>query len=102
MCPLTLDNLVVAEGAKRRHLLGVHIKKLPGPDGVSSFLLKYWAEELSRPLSLIFQQCLSTSTWPTAWKDARVTSVYKKKDKVDPTNYRPISRRLLSAKYLKE
>ena len=46
---------------------------------------------MSRPLTLIFQQCLSSSTWPTVWKEARVTPVHKKKDKADPSNYRPIS-----------
>ena len=69
----------------------VDTKKAPGPDGVSPFLLKRCAGELSKPLTHIFQQCLSSSTWPTAWKEARVTPVHKKKDKGDPSNYRPIS-----------
>ena len=95
LCDQMLDLLTVNEDAVARHLRGVSTRKAPGPDNISPFLLKHCAEELTLPLTRIFQQCLHTSTWPTAWKEARVTPVYKKKDKGDPANYRPIS--LLSA-----
>ena len=91
LCDRALDNLVIDVDAVERHLRSVHTKKAPGPDGVSPHLLKHCAEELSWPLSCIFRQCLSSGTWPTAWKEARVTPVHKKKDKTNPSNYRPIS-----------
>ena len=87
----TLDDLVIAEDVVRKLLRDVNTKKAPGPDGVSPFLLKHCAGELSHPLTLIFRQCLATRTWPAAWKEARVTPVHKKRDKSDPANYRPIS-----------
>ena len=91
LCHADLDSIVVSESAVLRHLRSVQTKKAPGQDGISPFLLKRCAEELAQPLSRLFQQCLSTSTWPAAWKEARVTPVHKKKEKTDPSNYRPIS-----------
>ena len=88
---LVLDSLEVTEGNVAKHLRDINTRKAPGPDNISPFLLKHCAEELSRPLTCIFRQCLSTGTWPSLWKEARVTPVFKKKDKADPTNYRPIS-----------
>ena len=91
LCDRTLDNVVVSENVVTRHLRSVNTRKSPGPDEISPFILKNCAEELTKPVTHIFQQCLHTSTWPTAWKEARVTPVHKKRDKSDPGNYRPIS-----------
>ena len=91
LCDTRLDSLVVRENIVARLLRDLNTRKAPGPDGVSPFLLKRCAGELSNPLTRIFQQCLNSSTWPSAWKEARVTPVHKKKDKGDPSNYRPIS-----------
>ena len=46
---------------------------------------------VEKPLTHIFQQCLSSRTWPTAWKEARVPNVHKKRNRSDPSNYHPIS-----------
>ena len=91
LCDQVLERLVVDEGTVSRLLRTINTRKAPGPDGVSPYLLKHCAGELSKPLTLIFRQCLSSCIWPTAWKEARVTPVHKKRDKNDPTNYRPIS-----------
>lgn len=37
-------------------------RKASGPDDVSPFLLKHCAEELTKPLTYIFHQCLQTNT----------------------------------------
>ena len=91
LCPSTLDSPEVTENTVFHLLRTVNTKKAPGPDGVSPFLLKHCAEEIAAPLTHIFQQCLQTGTWPTQWKEARVTPVHKKRERTDPANYRPIS-----------
>ena len=48
-------------------------------------------DEVSYPLKLIFEACLSRGKYPTLWKKANVQPVHKKSSRQDKTNYRPIS-----------
>ena len=102
LCDQSLDTLVVDEAVVSGLLRTVNTKKAPGPDDVSPFLLKHCAEALSKPLTHIFRQCLSSGTWPATWKEARVTPVHKKKEKSDPANYRPISLLSVMSKLLEK
>ena len=43
------------------------------------------------PLKIIFQNILSTSTYPEPWKLANVSPIFKKENKQLVKNYRPIS-----------
>merc|ERR1712055_79996 len=49
------------------------------------------APYISEPLANIFNASINTGTYPDLLKIARVTPVYKKGSKSDPSNYRPIS-----------
>jgi len=51
------------------------------------------AEELAKPLSTIYQQSWLTGEVPDDCRIASVTPVYKKGQKEDPGNYRPVSAR---------
>ena len=62
-----------------------------GPDQLHPRLLKEAAQELSGPLSIFYQATLSTGQLPKIWKTANVTAIFKKGDKSQPSNYRPIS-----------
>ena len=46
---------------------------------------------ICRPLKLIFQSCLESGKFPTAWKKANVVPVYKKGDEQILKICRPIS-----------
>ena len=65
--------------------------KSPGPDGFSVSVLKKCANSLADPLSVLFNQSIDTGILPLDWKTALITPVYKKGDKLDADNYRPIS-----------
>ena len=58
---------------------------------VHAKILKECAEVLYEPLTNLFNKSLSTCEYPTCWKEANVTPIYKKNDKDKPNNYRPIS-----------
>ncbi|PKU48777.1 rna-directed dna polymerase from mobile element jockey-like [Limosa lapponica baueri] len=54
-------------------------------------VLRELAGELTKPLSIIYQQSWSTGEVPDDWRVANVTPIYKKGRKEDPGNYRPVS-----------
>ena len=65
--------------------------KACGPDGVPPVVLKNCASVLAPCLSRLFRLCLSSQTFPSCWKFARIHPIHKKGDRSVPTNYRPIS-----------
>ena len=79
----------VKETSKK--LAGLNPSKSPGPDKVSPEILKNLAEELAKPLAIIFQTAVETSALPKIWKQANITAIFKKGRKDLPSNYRPVS-----------
>ena len=59
-----------------------------GPDLVSP---REGAPFLAAPLSTFFTQLIRQSVFPSAWKLANVTPIFKKRDPYNPANYRPMS-----------
>ena len=67
------------------------LKKRYGIDGISNVLLKSISNEIVKPLTLIINQSLETGIFPNAFKTSKVIPIYKKGDKANLKNYRPIS-----------
>ena len=67
------------------------LNKASGPDRISHKLLKETVNSISLPLSLLFNLSLQKGIFPSEWKLAHVMPLYKKGDKSDVSNYRPIS-----------
>ena len=66
-------------------------KKAHGYDDISVRMLKIIPEEVSIPLKLIFDRCISDGYFSSSWKKANVQSVHKKNSRQHKNNYRPIS-----------
>ncbi|KAK4827275.1 hypothetical protein QYF61_016421 [Mycteria americana] len=62
-----------------------------GPDGIHLRVLRELAEELAKPLSIIYQQSWFTGEVPDDWRLVNVMPIYKKGWKQDLGNYRPVS-----------
>ena len=65
--------------------------KSPGPDSLHPKLLNKLSKELAVPLTKIFTTSIKTNQIPTEWKKAKVSAIYKKGDKSQAGNYRPVS-----------
>lgn len=74
-----------------RKLKELNISKSPGPDNIHPRMLKELANELSRPLEIVFSQSIMEGKLPEDWKKADITAIHKKGDKHNAENYRPIS-----------
>ena len=66
------------------------VNKEVGADGVSPHVLVKCASALSKPLRYIFNLSLSSGICPVKWKQANVTSIFKKGSRLEPGNYRPV------------
>ena len=67
------------------------INKSPGPDNCHPRILKEVSESLVAPLCIIFNQSLDLAQVPKEWKIANVTPIFKKGERCQPKNYRPVS-----------
>ncbi|TRZ12893.1 hypothetical protein HGM15179_014207 [Zosterops borbonicus] len=85
------DPLVFQEEAVRELLSCLDIHKSLGPDGIHPRVMRELADELAKPLSIIYQQSWLTAEVPDDWKLASVMVIQKKGGKQDPGNYRPVS-----------
>ena len=69
----------------------VNPNKASGPDSIPARILKELADEIAPLLTTIFNKSLEQGEVPTDWRKANVTAIYKKGDKYEPSNYRPVS-----------
>lgn len=65
--------------------------KAPGPDGINNEVLKQCKEFLSPILTEMFNDILKTEIIPEQWTESNITLLFKKGDKYEIGNYRPIS-----------
>ncbi|ELU15843.1 hypothetical protein CAPTEDRAFT_41551, partial [Capitella teleta] len=65
--------------------------KARAPNDTSPYILKLFAHFLSASLTVLFNVSVSSLTVSCQWKKFHIAPVFKKGDKHDVKNYRPIS-----------
>ena len=87
--PLTSIN--VTEEMVLQKLTKLDVTKSPGPDEIHPRILKEVAPSIAPALANLFNNTLKTRDVPDDWRTALITAIFKKGDKSEPGNYRPIS-----------
>ena len=62
-------------------------KPSSGHDGISNVLLKYVKLEISKSLTLIIKQMITTWIFPESLKIVKIIPIYKKEEPTDLSNY---------------
>ena len=65
--------------------------KAPGIDNINGRFLKDGAKIIAKPIAQLCNLSLSSSSFPSCCKTAKLKPLFKKGSKTDPQNYRPIS-----------
>ena len=86
-----IPDIIITEEAVERKLKALDPCKSPGADNIHPRLLKELSKVLAKPLTLIFNKSLEEGKLPSEWKKANVTAIFKKGDKSQANNYRPVS-----------
>ena len=89
-CP-QIDQIDITEEKVLKILNKLNISKSPGPDGLHPRLLKELKTSIVTPLTLIFNQSVQSGKIPEDWRTANISAIYKKGDKKNASNYRPVS-----------
>ncbi|TRZ25661.1 hypothetical protein HGM15179_001472 [Zosterops borbonicus] len=82
---------VIQEEAVRELLMCLNVHKSMGPDRIHPRVMRELADELVKPLSIIYQQSWLSGEVPDDWMLANGTPIHKKGGKEDPGNYRPVN-----------
>ena len=69
----------------------LQVNKASGVDDIVPELLVKTSASLNVPLSIIFNHSFITGIVPDDWKKANVSAIFKKGEKENQGNYRPIS-----------
>ena len=96
----SITKISITPEAVKKKLQNLDPSKAQGPDGIPSKVLKELSEELSQPLSSLFNLSIETGVVPEDWRTANVVAIFKKGTKSDPGNYRPVSLTCIISKVL--
>ena len=88
---MTGEDVVFTEDEVLKKLKRLKPEKSSGPDGMHPLVLHRCADSLAIPLSMIFNKSYEEGRVPMDWKDANVSPIFKKGNRNDPGNFRPVS-----------
>ena len=74
-----------------RTLRNINPKKATGFDQFPPKLLKIASAELTLPITSLVNSIITAKTFPSDFKKAEISPIFKSKDKYDKCNFRPIS-----------
>ena len=88
---IELSDIHVTEDIIRKKLMSIRMDKAPGVDELVPMFLTALSDEISVPLSKIYNRSLREGEVPNDWRDANVSPIFKSGSRAVPGNYRPVS-----------
>ena len=95
-----IPEITVSVDGTQKLLSDLNPHKAMGPDGLHPRVLKTLAAVIAPTLQIIFQKSLDTGKVPADWKKANVCPIFKKGERYNPANYRPVSLTCICSKLL--
>jgi hypothetical protein len=77
--PRILPDFTIEQETVKKKLDSLKENKSPGPDTLPPKILKEAAVQLSGPLTNLMNLSLGTGQLPSAWKQANVAAIHKKR-----------------------
>ena len=77
-------------------------KSSSGNDNISNTMIKELKDAIVTPLSILFNNSITSGIFPSRMKEADIVPLYKTKSKFESNNYRPISLLLTISKLLEK
>jgi ribonuclease P/MRP protein subunit RPP40 len=95
-----LMNIKITSELVENKLKSLKVDKCPGLDGIHPKMLFELRKEIAGPLAKLYNASLDSGIVPDDWKDAGVTPLFKKGNKSEAQNYRPVSMTSLICKIM--
>ena len=86
-----IPKLTISLKGVHDQLSKINTSKSQGPDGIPPWFLNRYASHLTPIIHDIFQSSVDSGQVPKAWKKANITATFKKENRAETSNYRPIS-----------
>ena len=91
MNPQYMEMVPATESEVKTVIKSLKSKSTPGYDGISGRILKLGIRFISKPLTYICNKSMEAGLFPDRCKLAIVRPIYKKGDREEINNYRPVS-----------
>ena len=61
-----------------------------GPDQLAARVLRRCREVLAKPIMILYNRIVIQGKWPDIWRTHWIHSIFKRKSRADPSNYRGV------------
>ena len=87
----TISSLNIDERKLRKQIRKINPKKAAGSDDITSKELSILQDDVIEGIKVVFNKSIACNQYRSIWKLAKVKPAFKKGEKIESPNYRPLS-----------